>query len=54
MKCICCGLPVDTPSMGGFNICPTCDCGYKRNDKCPDYAKWPPVPDLTDRNKRYG
>lgn len=29
--CINCGLPVIKPSMGGINICPSCDMGKFRD-----------------------
>lgn len=29
--CVICGLPVENASMGGTNVCPSCDCGYFRN-----------------------
>lgn len=29
--CIMCGLPVESASMGGTNLCPWCDCGNYRN-----------------------
>lgn len=29
--CRICGLPVENASMGGNDICPSCDCGYYRN-----------------------
>lgn len=52
--CICCGLPVESASMGGTNLCPACDCGYKRSEKCPSYSKELskvelPTPDLVER-----
>lgn len=33
--CIWCGLPVESASMGGTNLCPACDCGVYR-----DGTKW--------------
>jgi len=33
--CIWCGLPVESASMGGTNLCPWCDCGVYR-----DGTKW--------------
>lgn len=33
--CIWCGLPVESASMGGTNLCPACDCGAYR-----DGTKW--------------
>ena len=29
--CIWCGLPVESASMGGTNLCPACDCGVYRD-----------------------
>jgi len=29
--CIWCGLPVESASMGGTNLCPWCDCGVYRD-----------------------
>lgn len=33
--CRCCGQPVLNASMGGTDLCPTCDLGYRRSPKCP-------------------
>jgi hypothetical protein len=29
--CLICGNPVIYPSMGGLDVCPSCDCGYWRD-----------------------
>lgn len=29
--CIWCGLPVESASIGGTNLCPWCDCGVYRD-----------------------
>jgi hypothetical protein len=29
--CIICGNPIVSASLGGFDVCPSCDCGYFRN-----------------------
>lgn len=33
VPCLICGNPVISASMGGFDICPSCDCGRFRNGK---------------------
>lgn len=33
IACLICGNPVVNASIGGFDICPSCDCGYFRNGK---------------------
>ena len=33
--CIWCGLPIESASVGGTNLCPACDCGAYR-----DGTKW--------------
>ena len=48
LPCVCCGLPVENASMGGTRVCPACDCGYKRSEKCPPYAKEMPKINLED------
>ena len=35
--CSLCGLPVESASMGGTAICPSCDCGQFRNGRKWEY-----------------